>query len=380
MLRRMFPAFALLAILATSNLATSILATTARAAEDHYFDSDGVKIHYVTEGEGEPVILIHGFTASIPVQWQLPGIFSKLAKDYQVIALDNRGHGRSDKPHDPQQYGAEMVEDVIRLMDHLKIERAHVVGYSMGGFMTGYLVSKYPDRVITATLGGAGWAQADAPELDFIDELAESLESGKGIRPLIERLTPADRPKPTEEQLKAINQMLMLTNDPKALAACIRGMKGLAVAEESLKANEVPTLAIIGEIDPLKTGVDEMEKRMANLTVIVIDGADHMTAFGNPKFIAGLKDFLADHSTAKAAASLAPSKARCRSKPKRCRTNFEGVARIRRVAPFLRRPARRTASIAHKAPAAASMPVDGSGMGRNPAAAAIAVGEALDAR
>ncbi len=224
MLRRVLPAFALVAILA--------MASTARAAEDHYFDSDGVKIHYVTEGEGEPVILIHGFTASIPVQWQLPGIFSKFGQDYQVVALDNRGHGRSDKPQDPEQYGPEMVEDVIRLMDHLKIEKAHIVGYSMGGFMTGYLLSKYPDRVLTATMGGAGWAKADDPQLDFVDELAESLEAGKGIAPLIKRLTPADRPEPTEEQVKAINQMLMLTNDPKALAACIRGMKGLEVAEE----------------------------------------------------------------------------------------------------------------------------------------------------
>ncbi len=293
MLRRMTTAIALCAI----------LIATARAAEDQYFDSNGVKIHYVVQGQGEPVILVHGFTASIPVQWQLPGIFSKLAKDYQVIALDNRGHGRSDKPHDPKQYGAEMVEDVIRLMDHLKLERAHIVGYSMGGFMTGYLVSKYPDRVITATMGGAGWSHPDDPSLDFIDDLAESLDAGKGIGPLIDRLTPADRPAPTAEQKAAINQMLMLTNDPKALAACIRGMKGLAVPEECLKANQVPVLAIIGDKDPLKEGVDQMEARMANLTVSVIDGADHMTAFGNPKFIADLKTFLAKHPATKAKAT-----------------------------------------------------------------------------
>lgn len=295
MFRRIVPLAALL-VLAAANV---------QAAEDHYFDSNGVKIHYVTEGKGEPVILIHGFTASIPVQWQLPGVFAKLAKEYQVIAIDNRGHGKSDKPHDPKAYGPEMVGDVIRLMDHLKLAKAHIVGYSMGGFMTGYLVSRHPERVISATMGGAGWSQANDPRLGFIEDLAQSLDAGKGIGPLILQLNPADRPKPSEDQINAINTMLMLTNDSKALAACIRGIKGLEVPEEKLKANKVPVLAIIGEKDPLKAGVDEMESRMSNLKVIVLPGADHMTCFTQPKFIADLKEFLASHSQAKAAPATA---------------------------------------------------------------------------
>lgn len=291
MLRRIIPAAALLALVLSA----------ARAAEDQYFDSNGVKIHYIVEGKGEPVILVHGFTASIPVQWQLPGIVSKLAKDYQVIALDNRGHGKSDKPHDPAKYGAEMVADVVRLMDHLKIDKAHVVGYSMGGFMTGYMVSKYPGRLLSATLGGAGWAEPDGDLSSSLNELADSLDAGKGIAPLIKRLTPPDQPPPTEEQISSINQMLLLTNDPKALACCARGMKGLFVPEEKLKANKVPTLAIIGGRDPLKAGVDAMQERMSNLQVSVIDGADHMTAFTQKKFVDALKEFLAAHSPAKAA-------------------------------------------------------------------------------
>jgi pimeloyl-ACP methyl ester carboxylesterase len=285
-------------------LCAILVATVATAAEDKYFDSNGVKIHYLMEGKGEPVILIHGFTASVPVQWQLPGIFTKLAKDYQVIALDNRGHGRSDKPHDPQQYGPEMVQDVIRLMDHLKIEKAHIVGYSMGGFMTGYMISNYPDRILSATMGGAGWSETDDPRLDFIDDLAKSLDEGKGIGPLIIQLTPADRPKPTEEEMAGINRMLMLMNDSKALAACIRGMKGLAVPEEKLKANQVPVLAIIGDKDPLKAGVDEMQARMSNLKVSVITGADHMTTFTNPQFVTDLKEHLEAHSESKAAVAV----------------------------------------------------------------------------
>jgi pimeloyl-ACP methyl ester carboxylesterase len=280
-----------------------LLVAVARAAEDQYFDSNGVKIHYVVEGQGEPVVLVHGFSANILVQWGVPGVMSRLNKDYQVIAIDNRGHGKSDKPHDPKLYGAEMPKDVVRLLDHLKIKQAHVVGYSMGGFITSYLVANHPDRLITATLGGAGWSQPDDTRLAFIDELADSLDAGKGMGPLIIALTPAGRPKPTDEQLAALNQLVMASNDSQALAACIRGMRGLAVTEGQLKANKVPTLALIGEVDPLKVGVDEMEKVMANLTVEVIKGADHMTAFRGPKFIDDLTSFLANHSKAPAAAT-----------------------------------------------------------------------------
>jgi pimeloyl-ACP methyl ester carboxylesterase len=289
--------------IAAAVVLVALVLSAARAAEDQYFDSNGVKIHYIIEGQGEPVLLVHGFTGSIPVQWGVPGILSKLSKDYQVIALDNRGHGKSDKPYDAKQYGPEMVSDVVRLLDHLKIPKAHVVGYSMGGFMTGYMLATYPDRLITATLGGAGWSQTNDARMSFIGELADSLDAGKGIGPLIVRLTPADRPKPTDEQINAINQMLMLTNDSKALAACIRGMTGLAVPEEKLRANKVPTLCLIGDKDPLKAGVDEMQKVMANLTVEIVKDTDHMTAFRSPAFIADLQTFLASHARVKTAAA-----------------------------------------------------------------------------
>jgi len=277
-------------------LAILLVFSASLKADDRYFDSDGVKIHYVVEGDGEPVLLIHGFAANIQAQWGLPGVIKDLAKDYQVIAIDNRGHGRSDKPHDPAQYGIQMVEDAVRLLDHMSIDKAHVVGYSMGGFITNKLLATHPERLHTATLGGAGWAQADDQRLSFLKTLADSLDAGKGIGPLILELTPANRPKPTDEQIAGINQMLMLTNDQKALAAVIRGMSGLAVPEEKLKQNKVPTLSLIGEIDPLKAGVDELEKYMANLKVVVIDGADHMTAFTNPLFKSALRDFLTAHS------------------------------------------------------------------------------------
>ena len=272
---------------------------TASATGDHYFDSNGVKIHYVVEGQGEPLILVHGFMASVALmKQQMPDVFSKMTQDYQIIAIDNRGHGQSDKPHDAKLYGVEMVNDVLRLMDRLKLKKAHIVGYSLGGFMTEYMLANHPDRMITATIGGMGWIKADDEPMTFIVGVADSLDSGQGVGPYVERMWPVGQPKPSREQLDSINQVLLdkLGNDAKALAACLRGIPGLAVTEEQLKANQVPALAIIGETDPLKTSVNNLKKVTPNLRVEVIEGADHGAAISSPKFVSDLTEFLKAHA------------------------------------------------------------------------------------
>jgi pimeloyl-ACP methyl ester carboxylesterase len=228
------------------------------------------------------------------MNWKMPGIIKGLAKDYQVIALDNRGHGKSDKPHDPKKYGVEMAEDAVRLLDHLKIKKAHIVGYSMGAIITAKLLTTHPERFLTATLGGHSGLREGA-DMSFYERLADSLEQGKGLGLMIARLTPPGKPKLTEEQIKVINGILLATNDPKALAAVARNFKELAVSRDKLQTNQVPTLALIGEQDPLKAGVDELKGKMANLTITVIKEADHLSAFGRPEFIKTLQEFLAEH-------------------------------------------------------------------------------------
>ena len=126
------------------------------------FIFNGVPIQYSIEGKGEPVVLIHGLFASARINWRISGIIKALAKDYQVIAMDVRGHGGSGKPKEDEAYGVEMMEDVVRLLDHLNIQKAHVVGYSMGGMITMKLLTRHPDRVRSAILGGMGWGFAKA--------------------------------------------------------------------------------------------------------------------------------------------------------------------------------------------------------------------------
>jgi pimeloyl-ACP methyl ester carboxylesterase len=297
MIRRM----CLLVLVATLATGLSVTAQEKKADANsppvpQTFDSNGVKINYVVRGKGEPVLLIHGFAGNHSMNWA--AVAGDLAKDYMVIAYDNRGHGRSGKPHDPAQYGQEMAEDAIRLLDHLKIDKAHVAGYSMGAFITARLVATHPDRLITATLGGAGWARPDDQlGASFMDELATSLENGNGITPLILRLTPEGEPKPEQSQIDATNQLVLLANDAKALAAVVRGMKNFTVEESVWLNNKVPLLALIGEIDPLKSGVDALEEiHTPNLEVVVIEGADHMNAFRRPEFRQAFREFLVEHS------------------------------------------------------------------------------------
>lgn len=131
-----------------------LLWTAAVLAQDRFLDSGGVRIRYVDHGAGTAVVLVHGFTASIEPAWIETGILPSLARDYRVVAFDLRGHGKSGKPHDPRAYD-EMGLDAIRLLDHLGIQKAHIVGYSLGGIIVAKLLTTHHDRFLSAVLGGA---------------------------------------------------------------------------------------------------------------------------------------------------------------------------------------------------------------------------------
>jgi pimeloyl-ACP methyl ester carboxylesterase len=266
-------------------------------ADEGFFDSGGVKIYYRVEGKGEPVLLIHGFATNAYYQWVYPGVFRALAKDHRVIALDVRGHGRSDKPTEIDKYGTEMVEDAVRLLDHLQIEKAHVIGYSMGALITGKLLTMHPDRLLSATLGGTGIFPHGAKLPPFYDKLADSLEEGKGLGPLVEALAPPGKTADAyASTIKLLNRSLVGDNG-KALAAVVRSWKKLTVSKEQLKNNKVPTLALIGANDPLKDTLDHIKNDMANLEVVVLDGTDHITTYFSPKFTRQLRKFLNEHKS-----------------------------------------------------------------------------------
>jgi pimeloyl-ACP methyl ester carboxylesterase len=210
--------------------------------------------------------------------------------------MDARGPGKSGKPHQPEAYGFRMVEDVIRLMDHRGILKAHIAGYSMGGGITLQAIATYPDRFYSAILGGAGWQPPGGPFEGMMKVLAESLEQGKGLGPLILGLNPAGAPKPTPEQIAAINAQLLADNDALALAAVIRGFSAnRAITQDQLRGIRVPMLAVVGEIDPIKASVDAMKGVATGVEVVVLPGRDHLSAVADPKLAESMREFLQKH-------------------------------------------------------------------------------------
>jgi len=260
-------------------LAVSLIAlmSTAVCAQDKYFDSNGVRIRYLDQGSGQPIVLIHGYTSNVERSWMDTGVFANLVKDYRVIALDCRGHGKSDKPRDPRAYGGEMGQDVVRLLDLLKIARAHIVGYSMGGNITAQLLTTNPDRFITATLGGAsGRREAwGAQSEQAAEEEAVELENGIPFRSLILRIAPIDEHKPTDEAIRQRSQAMVAVNDTAALAAFMRGRRAQLVTDAQMAAVQVPTLGIVGSADPNLTGMNSLKTIWPGLKVIIIEGATH---------------------------------------------------------------------------------------------------------
>lgn len=245
-----------------------------------FFDSDGVRIHYADRGRGEPVVLIHGFTGSYARHWESPGGIAALTRaGYRAIAMDCRGHGQSGKPKGSGDYGLEMVHDVVRLLDHLGIERAHVVGYSMGGAIVNQLLVRYPDRLLTAPLLGSGWEGENLGTLTSqMSTLAEGFEN-RDASALIRGVTTSGGEGPTDDEIAALNASLFARNDPDVLAAVARSLPALyEVPGESLRAVELPVLAIIGEHDSNLEAVTRMAGVLPGLQVVEIPGASHASS------------------------------------------------------------------------------------------------------
>jgi pimeloyl-ACP methyl ester carboxylesterase len=278
-------------------LACAVVATPVLAQVESTFDSAGVPISYVEQGSGEPVILLHGYTNTIENGWIERGVFGELAKTHRVIALDARGHGKSGKPHERAKYGPQMGLDVVRLMDHLKIERAHIVGYSMGAHIVAQLVLAKPERFLTLVLGGAAgrleWTADDQKRVDI-----EAAEMDQGlVSSQIIRLWPKGQQPPSADELKALSAKRLAGMDPKALAAVRRSNPDQVVRLADLAATKVPTLGIVGTADPYMNDFERLKTAMPQLTLVQIDGASHGNAPNRPEFVSALKAFLAAHAT-----------------------------------------------------------------------------------
>lgn len=243
------------------------------------FDSDGVEIAYIDEGEGEPVLLIHGFASNVVTNWIDPGWVRMLVQSgRRVIAYDNRGHGRSEKLYDPEVYGApSMAEDARRLLDHLAITQVDVMGYSMGARIGAFLVLAHQARVRSVVLGGLG-----------INMVKGTVGSGP-IAKALEAPRIEDVVNDTARSFRAFAEQTK--SDLKALAACIRGPRE-RITPERLATIAVPTLVAVGSDDVIAGSGAELASLIPGAQFFDIPGRDHMRAVGNATFKQGVLDFL----------------------------------------------------------------------------------------
>jgi pimeloyl-ACP methyl ester carboxylesterase len=243
------------------------------------FTHSGLTLAYEVYGEGAPVLCVHGFASSGKVNWLDTGWVETLVEaGYQAITLDNRGHGASDKPHDPDlYYPSLMAEDALALLQHLGIGRAAVLGYSMGARIAAFMAYQAPETIAAAVFGGMG--------LNLINGLSDGNDIIAGLRaPSLSSLT-----HPTARQFRIFADHT--GSDREALAACMETSRE-AMARADARRIEVPVLVAVGEVDEMAGSPEPLAELLPQGEAVVIPKRDHMRATGDKVFKTAALEFL----------------------------------------------------------------------------------------
>jgi pimeloyl-ACP methyl ester carboxylesterase len=248
------------------------------------FTHDGVAIAFIDEAPqgkdlNEPILLIHGFASTHAVNWVLPLWVKTLTEaGRRVIAFDNRGHGRSGKLYDPQDYTiVKMASDALALLDHLKIAQADVMGYSLGGRIATSLAKTHPERVRSLIIGGLGYNLIDGTGLP--SNLAEAMEARS-----VEDLTD-----PIQKMFRAFAEATK--SDLKALAACLRGSRQ-HMSEAEVAAMTLPVLVAVGTEDEIAGRAQRLASLFPRGEAVDIPGRDHNRAVGDKVYKNTVLNFL----------------------------------------------------------------------------------------
>ncbi|TCT05553.1 alpha/beta fold hydrolase [Aquabacter spiritensis] len=243
------------------------------------FSSDGLDLDYLEEGTGDPILLIHGFASTKEVNWVNTGWFKTLVGEgRRVIAFDHRGHGGSAKLYAPPDYDTRlMAKDALRLLEHLRLPRADIMGYSMGARVGAQMALLYPEAVRALVMGGLGIHLVDSVGLPT--SIADALEA-----PSLD-----DVADPMGRMFRAFSDANKA--DLKALAACIRGSRQTLSREEVAQIRQ-PVLVAVGTRDTIAGDPHALAALMPNGTALDIPGRDHNPAVGDKVFKQGVLDFL----------------------------------------------------------------------------------------
>jgi len=240
--------------------------------------SDGTRLAYDSVGEGRPIVLVHGFASDRKQNWQNVGWYETLTgAGFRVIAMDCRGHGASDKPHDDGAYGDKMVGDIVSVMDAAKLSRADVMGYSMGGILTVGLLMTQGERVARAVVAGIG------------ETYFATRSHRKGIAAALRASDPTTITDPTEKAFRAFASQG--GKDLLALAACMSADRTMYTREQ-LGRCATPVLVVDGENDVQSGKPEPLAQAFAHGRAVVVPRRDHMTAVGDRIYKEAVLEFL----------------------------------------------------------------------------------------
>jgi pimeloyl-ACP methyl ester carboxylesterase len=242
------------------------------------FESNGVRIFYQDQGAGVPVVLIHGFGVNAHLQWGATGLIDFLAPRFRVIALDCRGHGRSDRFYDPDAYAMPHISgDVLNLLDFLQIDRTLLVGFSLGSRICFEIMTTNPERCRAAVLSGFG-PDNSTSDADRRDQLAAAMV--------------ATEPASTTEYHQRIRRAVVdAGNDPAVLAACIRCNTNIPPLS-TVTPIAVPVLFVTGAKDYVAGDPGGLSGYFRESRVLVIDNNGHASVVADPRFHTAVADFL----------------------------------------------------------------------------------------
>ena len=229
---------------------------------DGFFTTtDGVKIHYLTHGDrGSWVVLVHGYSDNAQRMWFNTGIAPEIAKRHRVVAIDNRNHGQSDKP---TPGGSGRAQDVVELMDHFKIERAHIHGYSMGGGIVASLLGMIPHRFITAGFGGSGMSETDPKYRAEAEALDDALPKATG----------ADA-----EGMERFRSRVAAARPAGSAAAATTVTPPAASASVDLTRLDIPILAVNGSYDNPYRKTHRLWREARTFQNVILPNKTHLTA------------------------------------------------------------------------------------------------------
>lgn len=243
-----------------------------------YFTSDGLKLAYTVEGEGAPILLVHGFGSTHRVNWVETG-WTRALMDagFRIIMADGRGHGASDKPHDVSDYTLDaMAEDIIDLLDHLDEPGVDIMGYSMGAMVTLVALARHPERFDRAIAAGVGENLLLPPKSP--DAVVSAL-----------RATSVDDISDPEARVYRVFAD-QNGQDREALAACFAAVRA-PYPVELLKQITRPVLVVAGENDPVGSP-SALAARISGASSHVVPRRDHMRTVGDKDYKAAVLKFL----------------------------------------------------------------------------------------